>query len=324
MRRAFTLIEMLVVIAIIAILAGLLMPALGRARAEGQKAACINSQHQVGLSLLMYQGNNRDWPSWLVVDTTVTPNVTYADSSLTIAELYRNYGETVDLFVCPSTEDDVIMTPWDGTLPAEAVDLDNDPNTEELRFVTQSGLYDALGVADPNDPSYVIDPDIPRNAWAARAVYADGPDMPTLREAWVASTGGAPADFPSREYANHRNGAVVLFLDGSVQFCQMRGAGEVFNPRLTDSELGDNTDTPAPNDLGQRELVASGLLTPDIYNDDPFTAFSPSANTGTYAGDRRYDANLGTWIDNGDPTTRNARWLGPDLFATYGINDIAP
>jgi len=318
MRRAFTLIEMLVVIAIIAILAGLLMPALSRAREEGRKTACLSNQHQVGLSLLMYQGDYRDWPSWLVT----TGGNTYGDSSLSIAELYRNYGETVDLFVCPSTEDDVIMTPWDedGT----AVDLDNDLNTEELRFVTQSDLYQEMGAADPNDPSYVMDPDIPRNAWAARAVYADGPDMPTLRAIWAATYGTLEADFPSRQYANHRSGAVVLFLDGSAQFCQMRGAGEVFNPRLTDSELGDNTDTGTPNDLGQQELVASGLLTPDIYNDDPFTAFSPSANTGTYAGDRRYDANLGTWIDNGDPATRNARWLGPDVFATYGINDVAP
>src|ERR1051326_8643872 len=51
---AFTLVELLVVIAVIAILASLLIPALARAKAQGQKAICINNFRQLHLAWHMY------------------------------------------------------------------------------------------------------------------------------------------------------------------------------------------------------------------------------------------------------------------------------
>ena len=68
MRRGFTLVELLIVIAIIAMLAGIIFPAFAQAREKGRQATCVSNQKQIAMAVLLSaQDNNEILPPNLSV-----------------------------------------------------------------------------------------------------------------------------------------------------------------------------------------------------------------------------------------------------------------
>jgi prepilin-type N-terminal cleavage/methylation domain-containing protein len=66
-RRAFTLMELLVVIAVIAVLFALLLPVISRAKNQAARTTDLNNLRQIMVAVHVYTGENNDiltWPNW--------------------------------------------------------------------------------------------------------------------------------------------------------------------------------------------------------------------------------------------------------------------
>ncbi len=124
MKRAFTLIELLIVIAIITILAALLLPTVGRAKAKARQTACMNNLRQLGMATAIYVGEHGVYPGcyWQPEVYAIWP-----------VRIQSSAGKGRGVFFCPTAAADAA---WE----VEA--------NSTLGAKNEDGIFDPLGIAE--------------------------------------------------------------------------------------------------------------------------------------------------------------------------------
>ncbi len=108
-ERGFTLIELLAVIAIVGLLAAMIFPVLGNARAKGQATYCVNNLRQLGIAVTAYAS---DFDQRLpLAEPTPSMPVDVDNPLPRIRDLLEKYvGGSAGVFQCPSDHDN--FTAW--------------------------------------------------------------------------------------------------------------------------------------------------------------------------------------------------------------------
>lgn len=149
-RVSFTLIELLVVVAIIGILASMLLPALGRAREKTKQAACINNLKQIGIAIVNYTSDDKDYlPGglWWGNESRYKNNTGNFGQYLAVYTGYPEVSSTYERFTlleCPSFVSSISGSPIEQTKTFQS----HGQNSSGERYFG----YPSLNGADPKAP----------------------------------------------------------------------------------------------------------------------------------------------------------------------------
>ncbi|MDH7503038.1 MAG: DUF1559 domain-containing protein [Verrucomicrobiota bacterium] len=214
---AFTLVELLVVIAIVAVLAALLLPALAGAKASARSAVCKSNLRQLGVALIGFTHDYGHYPADTYRDTSISPFTTYGWPAYLLSGVSSNTA----VFRCPSTGSEF---DWPTSRSPKGYPFPFNIDTGTSRFsygynhwavanVSGYGLGGAPGSEVPE--SRVLNPaDMIAIGDSDGNGVADG-DIVFHR---VPSAGGPQPTFPPG--SRHKRGANIVFCDGHVEWAK--------------------------------------------------------------------------------------------------------
>jgi prepilin-type N-terminal cleavage/methylation domain-containing protein/prepilin-type processing-associated H-X9-DG protein len=164
-KRAFTLVELLVVLAVIGILAALLLPAVMHTKEGGKSAVCLNNLHQIGIGLQLYvQENQNRLPVMENIGTNGPPPTNGPAINVVLLPFV---GGNSNLFRCPSDSENLFVLTgssyfWNNTL--------NGQDADHLTILNLPYPQTQIPVVSDKDKFHIARGD----AHAINYLYADG------------------------------------------------------------------------------------------------------------------------------------------------------